>query len=124
MLGSIAFCIEESSVIRQQDNALTKPYNSVPQKWKPHSRSPVFPSHRAKPLNRQVGPPTVATGTTAVRPVAHARLVGVAENGYWFGSASVPALTDPRRNTVLGDLLVRYQKAARWARDNPSEWAR
>ena len=33
------------------------------------------------------------------------------------------ALTDPKRNSALADLLVRYQRAAQWARDNPSEWA-
>jgi sulfonate transport system substrate-binding protein len=52
------------------------------------------------------------------------RSIGTAENGYWFGSASVRALTDPKRNSALADLLVRYEKAARWARDNPSEWAK
>jgi sulfonate transport system substrate-binding protein len=51
------------------------------------------------------------------------RSIGTAENGYWFGSASVRALTDPKRNSALADLLVRYQRAAQWARDNPSEWA-
>ncbi len=49
---------------------------------------------------------------------------GSAENGYWFGSASVRALTDPKRNSALADLLVRYQRAAQWARENPSEWAK
>lgn len=52
------------------------------------------------------------------------RSIGSAENGYQFGSASVRALTDPRRNSALADLLVRYQRAARWARRNPSEWAK
>ncbi|SPM34693.1 ABC-type nitrate/sulfonate/bicarbonate transport system, periplasmic component, partial [Mycobacterium rhizamassiliense] len=51
------------------------------------------------------------------------RNIGTAENGYWFGSASINALTDPKRNSALADLLVRYQKAAQWARGNPSEWA-
>jgi sulfonate transport system substrate-binding protein len=51
------------------------------------------------------------------------RSIGAADNGYQFGSASVAALTDARRNTALGDLLVRYQRAAQWARDNPSQWA-
>jgi sulfonate transport system substrate-binding protein len=51
------------------------------------------------------------------------RSIGSAENGYWFGSASVRALTDPHRNSALADLLVRYERAAQWARDNPSEWA-
>jgi sulfonate transport system substrate-binding protein len=51
------------------------------------------------------------------------RNIGVAENGYWFGSASVDALTDPKRNSALADLLVRYERAAQWSRDNPSEWA-
>ena len=37
ILGSIAFCIEGSSVSRRRNNALTKPYNSIPQKRKPHS---------------------------------------------------------------------------------------
>ena len=52
------------------------------------------------------------------------RSIGTAENGYWFGSASIRALTDPKRNSALADLLVRYEKAAQWARNNPSEWAR
>jgi sulfonate transport system substrate-binding protein len=52
------------------------------------------------------------------------RSIGSAENGYWFGSASVRALTDPKRNSALADLLVRYERAAQWARENPSEWAR
>jgi sulfonate transport system substrate-binding protein len=52
------------------------------------------------------------------------RSLGSAENGYWFGSASVAALTDPSRNSALADLLVRYQRAAQWARENPSEWAK
>ena len=48
------------------------------------------------------------------------RSIGSAENGYQFGSASVTALTDPNRNSALADLLVRYERAAQWARDNPS----
>ena len=51
------------------------------------------------------------------------RNIGSAENGYQFGSASVKALTDPQYNAALSDLLVRYQRAARWARDNPEQWA-
>ena len=51
------------------------------------------------------------------------RSIGTAENGYWFGSASVRALTDPKRNSALADLLVRYNRAAQWARDKPAEWA-
>ncbi len=51
------------------------------------------------------------------------RSIGSAENGYQFGSASVKALTDPGRNSALADLLVRYQRAAQWARDNPEQWA-
>jgi sulfonate transport system substrate-binding protein len=52
------------------------------------------------------------------------RNIGTAENGYWFGSASIRALTDPQRNAALDDLLVRYERAAQWARENPAEWAR
>jgi sulfonate transport system substrate-binding protein len=52
------------------------------------------------------------------------RNIGTAENGYQFGSASIRALTDPKRNAALADLLVRFDKAARWARENPSEWAK
>jgi sulfonate transport system substrate-binding protein len=52
------------------------------------------------------------------------RNIGSAENGYQFGSASIRALTDPKRNSALADLLVRYERAAQWTRDNPSEWAR
>jgi len=52
------------------------------------------------------------------------RSVGSAENGYQFGSASVKALTDPQRNAALADLLVRYDRAAQWARDHPEQWAK
>jgi sulfonate transport system substrate-binding protein len=56
----------------------------------------------------------------AVRTIAHARGV---TNGYWFGVASDAALADPKRNTALADLLVRYEKAVRWAKDHPQQWA-
>ena len=52
------------------------------------------------------------------------RSIGSADNGYQFGSASVKALTDPRLNSALSDLLVRYQRAAQWARANPETWAK
>lgn len=55
-----------------------------------------------------------------VRSIAEA--TGVT-NGAGFGVASDDALADPRRNTALSDLLVRYAKAVRWAKDNPDEWA-
>jgi sulfonate transport system substrate-binding protein len=55
-----------------------------------------------------------------VRSIAQAKGV---TNGYWFGIASDQALADPKRNTALSDLLVRYEKAARWAKDHPDEWA-
>jgi sulfonate transport system substrate-binding protein len=51
------------------------------------------------------------------------RNIGSAENGYQFGSASVQALSDPKRNSALADLLDRYDRAAQWSRDNPSEWS-
>ncbi|MGH3643833.1 MAG: ABC transporter substrate-binding protein [Mycobacterium sp.] len=52
-----------------------------------------------------------------------ARATGVT-NGAGFGIASDAALADPKRNTALSDLLVRYAKATQWARDHPEEWAR
>jgi sulfonate transport system substrate-binding protein len=52
-----------------------------------------------------------------------ARATGVT-NGAGFGIASDTALADPKRNTALSDLLVRYAKATQWARDHPEEWAR
>ncbi len=55
-----------------------------------------------------------------VRSIGEAKGV---TNGYWFGIASDAALADPKRNTALADLLVRFEKAARWAKDNPQEWA-
>ena len=42
-------------------------------------------------------------------------------NGDWFGIASDAALDDPKRNTALNDLLVRYAKATRWAKDHPEQ---
>lgn len=55
-----------------------------------------------------------------VRSIGQAKGV---TNGYWFGIASDAALADPKRNTALSDLLVRFEKAARWAKDNPQKWA-
>src|SRR6476469_1537850 len=55
-----------------------------------------------------------------VRSIAEA--TGVT-NGAGFGVASDAALADPKRNTALSDLLVRYAKAVRWAKDNPEKWA-
>ena len=55
-----------------------------------------------------------------VRSIAEA--AGVT-NGAGFGIASDEALADPKRNTALSDLLVRYAKAVRWAKDNPDRWA-
>ena len=51
------------------------------------------------------------------------RSIGSADNGLQFGSASAKALNDPRRNAALADLLVRYDRAAQWARDHPDQWA-
>jgi sulfonate transport system substrate-binding protein len=56
-----------------------------------------------------------------VRSIGQAKDV---TNGYWFGVASDQALADPKRNTALQDLLVRFEKAAKWAQDHPAEWAR
>jgi sulfonate transport system substrate-binding protein len=56
-----------------------------------------------------------------VRSIAEA--TGVT-NGAGFGIASDATLADPKRNTALGDLLVRYAKATRWAQDHPEDWAR
>lgn len=55
-----------------------------------------------------------------VRSIAQAKGV---TNGYWFGVASDQALADPKRNTALQDLLVRFEKAVRWAQDHPQQWA-
>lgn len=55
-----------------------------------------------------------------VRSIAAAKGV---TNGYWFGVASDAALADPKRNSALADLLVRFAKAAKWAQDHPQEWA-
>ncbi|MGY4712153.1 ABC transporter substrate-binding protein [Mycolicibacterium sp. CBM1] len=55
-----------------------------------------------------------------VRTIAQAKGV---TNGYWFGIASDAALADPKRNTALSDLLVRFAKACKWAQDHSKEWA-
>ena len=55
-----------------------------------------------------------------IRSLGQARDV---TNGNWFAVASDQALADPKRNTALADLLVRYEKAARWAEQHPKEWA-
>lgn len=51
-----------------------------------------------------------------------ARATGIT-NGAGFGIASDVALADPKRNSALSDLLVRYAKAVHWAHDNPDQWA-
>jgi sulfonate transport system substrate-binding protein len=51
------------------------------------------------------------------------RSIGSAANGYQFASASAEALNDPRRNAALADLLIRYDRAAQWAREHPDQWA-
>jgi sulfonate transport system substrate-binding protein len=61
-----------------------------------------------------------AEAELAVRSIGQAKGV---TNGYWFGIASDQALADPKRNTALQDLLVRFEKAVRWARDHPQVWA-
>jgi sulfonate transport system substrate-binding protein len=61
-----------------------------------------------------------AEADIAVRSIADA--TGVT-NGAGFGIASQEALADPKRNSALSDLLVRYAKATRWAADNPDKWA-
>ncbi|MBB5161379.1 ABC transporter substrate-binding protein [Mycobacterium sp. AZCC_0083] len=55
-----------------------------------------------------------------VRSIGQAKDV---TNGYWFGIASDQTLADPKRNTALGDLLIRFEKAAGWAQAHPAEWA-
>lgn len=55
-----------------------------------------------------------------VRSIAEAQGV---TNGDWIGVASDQALADPKRNTALSDLLVRFEKAVQWARAHPQEWA-
>lgn len=55
-----------------------------------------------------------------VRSIAQA--TGVT-NGAGFGIASDQALADPKRNTAINDLLVRYAKAVQWAQGNPEKWA-
>jgi sulfonate transport system substrate-binding protein len=56
----------------------------------------------------------------AVRSIAAA--TGIT-NGAGFGVASDQALADPKKNTAMSDLLVRYAKAVKWAQDNPDRWA-
>jgi sulfonate transport system substrate-binding protein len=61
--------------------------------------------------------------TAAQVPVRGIRQARDVTNGYWFGIASDQALADPKRNTALADLLVRYEKAVQWAKVNPQQWA-
>jgi sulfonate transport system substrate-binding protein len=67
--------------------------------------------------------PYTAQAETDLDVRSIARATGVT-NGAGFGVASAAALADPKRNTALSDLLVRYAKAIRWAHDNPDEWAK
>jgi len=56
-----------------------------------------------------------------VRSIGQAKDV---TNGYWFGIASDQTLADAKWNTALQDFLIRFEKAAQWAKDHPEEWAR
>jgi sulfonate transport system substrate-binding protein len=56
----------------------------------------------------------------SVRSIGQAKDV---TNGYWFGVASDQALADAKRNSALQDLLIRFEKAAKWAQDHPDQWA-
>jgi sulfonate transport system substrate-binding protein len=62
-----------------------------------------------------------AAARLPVRSIGQAKNV---TNGYWFGIASDQTLADPKRNTALEDLLIRFEKAARWAQDHPDDWAK
>src|SRR5213078_4109493 len=62
-----------------------------------------------------------AAAQLPVRSIGQAKDV---TNGYWFGIASDQTLADPKRNTALEDLLIRFEKAARWAQDHPEDWAK
>ncbi|MCK0174319.1 ABC transporter substrate-binding protein [Mycolicibacterium sp. F2034L] len=66
--------------------------------------------------------PYTAQAETELPVRSIARATGVT-NGAGFGVASDEALADPKRNTALSDLLVRYAEAVRWAHDNRDEWA-
>ena len=67
--------------------------------------------------------PYTAQAETDLRVRSIARATGVT-NGAGFGVASDTALADPKRNTAVSDLLVRYAKAVRWAHDNSEQWAK
>jgi sulfonate transport system substrate-binding protein len=62
-----------------------------------------------------------AAAQLPVRSIGQAKDV---TNGYWFGVASDQTLADPKRNTALQDLLIRFEKAAKWAQDHPEDWAK
>jgi sulfonate transport system substrate-binding protein len=62
-----------------------------------------------------------AAAQLPVRSIGQAKDV---TNGYWFGVASDQALADPKRNTALQDLLIRFEKAAGWAQQHPQDWAK
>jgi len=65
--------------------------------------------------------PYTAQAETDLKVRSIARATGVT-NGAGFGVASDTALADPKRNTAVSDLLVRYAKAVRWAHDNKDQW--
>ena len=67
--------------------------------------------------------PYTAQAETDLPVRSIARATGVT-NGAGFGVASDTALADPKRNTAVSDLLVRYAKAVRWAHDNREQWVK
>jgi len=67
--------------------------------------------------------PYTAQAETELPVRSIARATGVT-NGAGFGVAADTALADPKRNTALSDLLIRYAKAVQWANDNRDEWAK
>jgi len=67
--------------------------------------------------------PYTAQAETDLPVRSIARATGIT-NGAGFGVASDTALADPKRNTAVSDLLVRYAKAVRWAHDNREQWVK
>ncbi|WP_084054810.1 ABC transporter substrate-binding protein [Mycobacterium avium] len=109
-----------ANLLAQLDRAAIKPADVKFVYLQPADALSAFSQHQADAWAIWDPYTAQAEQQIPVRSIAEAQGV---TNGDWVGVASDQALADPKRNTALGDLLVRFETAVRWARAHPQQWA-
>lgn len=109
-----------ANLLAQLDRAAIKPADVKFVYLQPADALSAFSQHQADAWAIWDPYTAQAEQQIPVRSIAEAQGV---TNGDWIGVASDQALADPKRNTALGDLLVRFETAVRWARAHPQQWA-